>query len=63
MNGHFGHGLSHIFKDPGVLANGLTDKKCIGDVSLHFQLELNTQGFLSVLTDKNLKDCGQTRGL
>jgi len=28
-------------------------------MSVHFQLELNTQGFLSVPTDKNPKDRGQ----
>jgi hypothetical protein len=32
-------------------------------MSLHFQLELNTLGFLSVPTDKNLKDSSQHIGL
>ena len=39
--------------------HGLTSiKKCVGEVSLYFQLELNTLGFLSVLTDINLEDRG-----
>jgi len=34
-------------------------QKCTGEVSLHFQSQLNTLVFSSVLTDKNLKDRGQ----
>ena len=33
-------------------------QKCVGEVSLHFQLELNTLGSLSVHADKNLKGYG-----
>jgi hypothetical protein len=35
-------------------------KKCVGEVSLlHFQLELNTEWFLSVRTFENQKDWGR----
>jgi len=30
---------------------------CFGEVSLHFQIDVNTLGILSVPGDKNLKDC------
>jgi hypothetical protein len=30
--------------------------KCVGEVSFHFQLELNTLGVLSIPKDKNIKD-------
>jgi hypothetical protein len=33
--------------------------KCFREVSLCFQLQLNTLGFLSVLRDRNLRDWGQ----
>jgi hypothetical protein len=33
-------------------------KNCVGEMSLHFQSELKTLGFLSFPTDKNLKDWG-----
>jgi len=34
----FGHGLSHPFKGPGAVENGLTDiKKCVSEVSLYFR--------------------------
>jgi len=47
-------GLSHQFKDPGAVANGFTGtKKCVGEVSLHFHVELNELGFSSVPTGKN----------
>ena len=53
------HGLSHLFERSGASVHGLTSlKKYFGEVSLDFQLELNTLGFLSVLTDINLKDRG-----
>jgi len=53
------HGLSHPFKYYGAVGNGLTGIiKCIRNVSLHFQLEPNTLGFLIVPTDKNLNNCG-----
>jgi hypothetical protein len=42
----FGHGMSHPFERPGAVVNGLTGiKKRVGEVSLHFQLLLNTLGF------------------
>jgi hypothetical protein len=34
-------------------------KKCFGEVSLYFQLELNALGALSAPTDKSLKDWDQ----
>ena len=49
------HGLSHPFKGFGAVANDLTGIKH-ALVPLHFQLELNTTGFLSVATGKNLED-------
>jgi len=33
--------------------------KCFGEVSVHFQLQMNTLGCLRVPTDKNLEDWGQ----
>jgi hypothetical protein len=52
----FDDGLSHHFKVPWALANGLTGKKiCIREVSLYFQLELNILVFLSAPTDKNVR--------
>jgi hypothetical protein len=50
------HGLQHTFKGPGEVVNGLTVIKNVLVKCLHFQLELNTLGFLSVPTDKNVKD-------
>jgi hypothetical protein len=35
-------------------------QKCLGEVSFHFQFELNTLGFLSVSTNTNLKDWVRT---
>jgi hypothetical protein len=50
------HGLSHPFNGPRAVANGMTGiQKRIGEVSLPFQLQLNTRGVLSDLKDKNLK--------
>jgi len=34
-------------------------QKCLGEVSLHFEFELNAVGTLSVPTDKNIKVRGQ----
>jgi hypothetical protein len=34
-------------------------KNCVGEVCLYFQLELNTLEFLSIPTDKNLKEWGE----
>jgi hypothetical protein len=53
--GTYDHGLSHRFRGPGHVVNGLIDKKCVDEVALHFQLELNKIRVLDVLTDKNLK--------
>ena len=39
------HGLSHLVKGPGAVANGFTGVKIM---SVHFQLELNAVGVLSV---------------
>lgn len=43
--------LSHSFNGPGAAANGWTSIKNALK-SLYFQLEFNTLGVLSVLTDK-----------
>ena len=53
---HFGHDLSwsvsRSLRSPGV-ANGLKGvKKCVGLVSVHFQLELNTLGPLGTPAPK-----------
>jgi len=37
-------GLSHTFLGLGAVANGPTGLKPVGEVSLHFQLQLNTLG-------------------
>jgi hypothetical protein len=51
------HGTSHAIKGPGAVVNALRGtKKYVGEVSLHIQLQLNTAVFLSVPTDKNVKD-------
>jgi len=50
----FDHGLSHLFKDPGAVLNGLALILC----PFVFILELNTLGLLNVPTDKNLKNTG-----
>jgi hypothetical protein len=48
-------GLSLAFRGPGAVASGYTDvKKCVCEVSLNFEFELNTLGGLSVATYKNL---------
>ena len=39
-------GLWHPFRGPRVVVNHLTGIKCAGEVSLHFQMELNTLGLL-----------------
>ena len=60
INAHLGtsdHGLSLSFKDPGAVANGFTGIKISSmKCPLHFQLELSTLGFLTVPTNKNLKE-------
>jgi hypothetical protein len=48
----FHHGLSHLFKDPGAILNGLVLIMC----PFVFILELNILEPLNVPTDKNLKD-------
>jgi hypothetical protein len=32
------------------------NQKCVGDVSLYMQLEFNAPGYLSIPTDKSLKE-------
>jgi hypothetical protein len=49
-------GLLHTFKGLGAVENGLTGIKNMCMESLHFQLQLNTLGFLSNPTDKNLQN-------
>jgi len=39
----FAHGMSHPFKGPGAAVNGFISKKWIGEISLHFQLQLKTR--------------------
>jgi len=54
------HGLSNPINGPRAAANGLTGiQKCIGDVSLPFQLQPNAQGFLSDPKYKNLQHRGR----
>jgi len=56
VSGLSDRGLSHSFKGPGAIANGSRGiKKCVGEASLHLQLELNTLGFLNVPSGKNPK--------
>jgi len=51
------HELSHYFKETGAVANGLTgEEKCVGELAVHFQLELNALGVLSVTADKYVED-------
>ena len=38
----------HSVKGTGTVANGLTDWKCVGEISLYFRLEINILGPLSV---------------
>jgi hypothetical protein len=52
----FHYGLLQPFKGLGGCEWFDRHKKHIGEVYLHFQLELNALGVLSVLIDKNLKD-------
>jgi hypothetical protein len=55
-------GMSHTLKDPGVVENVLTGrKKCVGEVSLHFLLQLNILGVLNLPTDRSLKGLRSTR--
>jgi hypothetical protein len=48
------HSGTHLMV-PGGLADGNGHNECVRRVSLHLQMELNTLGFLSVPTDRNLK--------
>jgi len=50
------HGLSHPFKGPEVVVNGLRGTKFFGEMPVHNQPELNSLRVLSVPTDENLKD-------
>jgi len=55
-----GHGLSQSFQGAGTFKNELTGiKKCVGEVSVRCQLELNAVWVLNLFTVKNLKNCGQ----
>jgi len=48
-------GLSLPFRGLGAVASGKTDvKKCVCEVSLNFEFDLNTLGVLIVSTYKNL---------
>jgi len=49
------HGMSHHSKVPGRLWRVWQAQKCVGEVAVHFQFNLNTLGVLSVLTDKHLR--------
>jgi hypothetical protein len=55
------HGRLHLFKVTQVVTDSLTgyDEKCNGDMPLHCQQKLNTQGILGVPTGKNPEDSNQ----
>ena len=51
------HDLSHIFRSPqGCCEWFEKHKKCVTEVSFHFEMELNTLNFLSAPTFRILKD-------
>ena len=51
----FYHEISCPFKGPGMVAKYFTTiKKCVGKMSLCYELELNLQGYLNIYTNKNL---------
>jgi hypothetical protein len=51
------HGLSRHFKGTGDGCKWFDSyKNCVGEVSLHCQLELDILAFLSVLTGTNLEE-------
>ena len=53
-------GLSRCFESYVSVAHGLTAvKKCIGEASLHLQLEMNTSDFLNFPKQINLNNWGQ----
>jgi len=55
-----GRGPLQSFQGAGTFENGLTGiKKCVGEVSVRCQLELNAVRVLSFFTVTNLKNCGQ----
>jgi len=55
-HGHIKSWTVAPFQRPQVVANGSDrHKKCVGEVSLNFQLQLNILEVLSVPPDKNLK--------
>jgi hypothetical protein len=59
-NGHFrSWTVAHFHRSRGVCQCFDRHQKCFGEVSLHFQLEMDTLGVVSVSTDKNLKDWGR----
>jgi len=48
------------FQGAGTFESGLTGiKKCVGEVPVRCQMELNAVRVLSLFTVKNLKNCGQ----
>jgi len=54
-------GLSHLFKGPGMIVEGFDrHQKYIHAVFIHFQLLLNTKGFLSVPHTLKCKGMGST---
>jgi hypothetical protein len=53
------HGLPQTFQGLWAVAIGLAGMKCIGEVTVHFRLELNTLGVLDVPTDEKLMDWGR----
>ena len=51
--------VAHFYRSRGGCQWFDRHQKCVGEVSLHFQLEMDTLGVVSVSTDKNLKDWGR----
>ena len=49
-------GVARPFEGPGAVASGLAGIKNAFVMSLYFLFEMNTLGFLSILTHKYLKD-------
>jgi hypothetical protein len=50
----FGHEQSHLFKDPGAVANGLAGiRAALIQCTFVFILDMNTLRFFKATTDKN----------
>lgn len=49
------HGMSHYSRVPRRLWMVWQTQKCVGEVAVHFQLNPNKLGVLSVLADKHLR--------